>query len=215
MNYTLYIHINKINGKVYIGITCKDVEKRWGKGNGYYRNNHFYNSIRKYGWDNFEHMIIARGLSEDEARWIEIELIKVFDSTNPNKGYNVTLGGGGTKGLSTSGKNNGMYGKHHSEETKLKISESHKNKYHSEETKKKIGNSVRGINNPRARCIICITTGEVFYTIKDGGIKYNVEKANINSCCKGRLNSAGKLNNTKLKWMYLDDFLKKCKCISL
>ena len=28
-NYTIYIHINKINKKVYIGQTCQNPKKRW------------------------------------------------------------------------------------------------------------------------------------------------------------------------------------------
>lgn len=29
-SYCIYIHINKINNKVYIGQTCQEPEKRWG-----------------------------------------------------------------------------------------------------------------------------------------------------------------------------------------
>lgn len=66
--YTVYIHKNKVNDKIYVGITGRTVEERWGyNGNGYYRNKHFYDSILKYGWDNFEHIIIKEGLSQEEA----------------------------------------------------------------------------------------------------------------------------------------------------
>ena len=33
--YTIYIHKNKINGKVYIGQTSQKPEKRWDNGRGY------------------------------------------------------------------------------------------------------------------------------------------------------------------------------------
>lgn len=33
--YTVYKHINKINGKVYIGQTALNIERRWRKGKGY------------------------------------------------------------------------------------------------------------------------------------------------------------------------------------
>ena len=53
----------------------------------------FYNAIKKYGWDNFEHEILFENLTQKEAKQKEIELIDYYDSTNRNKGYNVSLGG--------------------------------------------------------------------------------------------------------------------------
>lgn len=109
-NYKVYVHINKINGKRYYGITKQDIEKRWLNGKGYrpyydkkgykHGNEHFWNSICKYGWnEGFEHIVIAKGLSEEEAKWLEVELIKEWDTTNQDKGYNITLGGEGTSGV--------------------------------------------------------------------------------------------------------------------
>lgn len=48
--YTVYQHKNKINNKVYIGITKQIPEKRWGiNGYNYKTSPHFYSAIQKYG----------------------------------------------------------------------------------------------------------------------------------------------------------------------
>jgi len=52
-NYKIYIHINKVNGKMYVGITKQTPEDRWKNGTGYDTSPKFYNAIKKYGWENF------------------------------------------------------------------------------------------------------------------------------------------------------------------
>lgn len=92
-NYSVYKHKNKINGKVYIGITKQCPKKRWDNGNGYKDNTHFYNAIKKYGWNSFEHIILFKGLSKEEAQVTEIKLIEEYKSNNRKFGYNKSKGG--------------------------------------------------------------------------------------------------------------------------
>ena len=66
-NYTVYMHKNKINGKVYIGITKQNPEHRWGNGKNYKKGLRFNNAIQKYGWDNFKHIILYKNLSKGQA----------------------------------------------------------------------------------------------------------------------------------------------------
>lgn len=157
-NYTIYIHKNKINGKVYIGQTNQRPEKRWDCGRGYETSSKFYNAILKYGWDNFEHIILYTNLTLEEANQKEQELIKEYNSCNDEFGYNIISGGRNfthseeTKrkiGLANSialkgnkwsekqrelrsemftGEGNPFYGKHHTKETKQLISEHRKGK---------------------------------------------------------------------------------------
>ena len=88
------MHRNNINGKIYIGITSKNNPNyRWCNGNGYKDNKHFYNSIKKYGWENFSHVILEQGLSKEDACKKEIYYIQNYKSFDPNFGYNVSLGG--------------------------------------------------------------------------------------------------------------------------
>lgn len=136
-NYTVYMHISP-NSKRYIGITCQKPEYRWSNGKGYKNNQHFTRAIEKYGWDNFEHIIIVKGLSEDEAKWLEIELIREFDSTNQKKGYNITIGGDGVRGINPFE----MVDKEKGKEWRRKISEALKGKKRPEFSLK-----IKGENN--------------------------------------------------------------------
>lgn len=97
--YTVYIHKNKYNGKVYVGITSKAPAKRWRNGKGYIANKPFYNAILKYGWDSFEHIIVADGLDAEQAQELEKELIAEYMSDSPLYGYNLTAGGFGYNGF--------------------------------------------------------------------------------------------------------------------
>ena len=91
--YILYMHRNKINNKVYIGITSQIPEKRWHYGLGYKQNPAFWNAIQKYGWNNFEHIILQEGLNREDAENIEIETIKQYNSNDSDFGYNISKGG--------------------------------------------------------------------------------------------------------------------------
>lgn len=89
--YFVYKHENKINGKCYIGITCQsNPKKRWQNGLGY-KSQFFYRAIEKYGWDNFDHIILHEKLSENQAKCQEMFWIKLYKSENIS--YNATDGG--------------------------------------------------------------------------------------------------------------------------
>lgn len=91
-SWKVYIHTTP-NNKYYIGITSRDVEKRWQKGTGYVNNPYFYNSILKYGWDNIQHEIVAENLTMQEAANFEMILISKLKSNNSKSGYNLSPGG--------------------------------------------------------------------------------------------------------------------------
>lgn len=91
--WTVYVHINKINKKKYIGITsCNPASKRWGSNGINYRGCiKFWNAIQKYGWDEFDHIIYLDNIDIETANKIEEHLIRLFDSIK--NGYNQEPGG--------------------------------------------------------------------------------------------------------------------------
>ena len=154
--YTVYKHTTP-SGKAYIGATGQNPKHRWDNGKGYRHNRRFCDAIQKYGWGNIEHEVISTGLGKEQAYAMEAELIAKYDTTNPAKGYNISIGGEyGGLGRSHSnearrkmseakkGTNHPNYGKHLSAETRRKISEAHKGTHHSAESRRKISEAVEG-----------------------------------------------------------------------
>ena len=93
--FTIYKITNKINGKVYIGQhKVKSLFARdnyLGSGGKRYQN-----AIKKYGKQNFSKEIITIAMTQSEADVLEKYYIKKYDSTNPEKGYNILVGGQGS-----------------------------------------------------------------------------------------------------------------------
>lgn len=202
-NYFVYIHICP-NGKRYIGLTGRTPEIRWGvNGRGYKAHNlHFYNAILKYGWDNIEHNIIARGLSKDEACVLEKYLISKYKTTDRAYGYNKSTGGE----MSGAGVKRTL-----SAETRRKISEVQKGKKMSAEAIRKRSEKARGQKRSKetrdkiaAATKIPIIQLDIYgnfiaeyESILSAFLITNIAKQNICKCCKGARNSAG-----GYKWRY-------------
>lgn len=190
--YCVYSHTNKINGKIYIGLTSMKPEERWKNGVGYHAGTHFRNAIDKYGWDNFEHRIIKDGLTENEASYWEQYYISFYNSTDRQYGYNMSSGGesGGhpqteetKKKISENGYHYGMLGKKHSNEAKAKMSKSRTGRVFSDETKKKISDAHKKLRNKRVYCeeLDCI-----FESLDEAAEKIGRTKSAIVYCCKGK-----------------------------
>lgn len=91
--YSLYVHISP-SGKRYFGITQNSVKRRWGSNGISYKNNkHFWSAIQKYGWENFQHIVLADNLSKEWACQLEVDCIWKYNTTNPDYGYNNAIGG--------------------------------------------------------------------------------------------------------------------------
>lgn len=205
-NYIVYMHINKVNGKRYIGITSQPSEKiRWKRGSGYAKQKRFYSAIKCYGWDNFEHLVLERGLSKEQAEKREAELIAEYKSNDLNHGYNVENGGVIHK-LSDEQKEHLRKintGKKHSEETKKRMSEAQKKVNHSwlygqkqsQETIAKRSAKWNGCGNPRAKAVFQYALDGTFIK-KYGCMQEAVNELNlktsshISGCCKNERKQA-------------------------
>jgi len=90
--YSVYVHVFP-DGKLYIGSTRQKPENRWRYGGGYKNSKTVYEPIQRYGWENIKHIVLFSNIDFDRAMIIEQELIKKYDTQNPQKGYNTKAGG--------------------------------------------------------------------------------------------------------------------------
>lgn len=184
MNYTIYIHRNKTNNKAYIGQTCQKLNSRWRNGKGYEKNPHFYHAIQKYGWDGFEHIVWVTGLSQEQANHIEKLLIALFDTTNPEFGYNIFEGG----------KNNSP-----PEETKQKIRAAKLGSTLTEEHKRKISESNKGNGRP-GNTVYCIELDKTFKNTVEVERQLGIPNSNVGAVCLGKRKTAGGYH-----WCYIKE----------
>lgn len=92
---------------------------------------------------------------------------------------------------SIKGENHPMYGKSRSEETKRKLSETHKGKKHTDETKRKMSEQRKGSKSHNKKAVICLETKEVFWGAKEVEEKLGINKGKVGECCRGTRKTAG------------------------
>lgn len=187
--YTVYMHKNKINGKVYIGITKQKPQYRWNDGNGY-KTQLFYKAILKYGWDNFEHYILFEHLTKQEAEYKEIQLIKKYNSHCSKYGYNVL--DDINKHRTERNLRKKRKKREVKETTKEKLRKANLGKHLSLETKNKLSKLRKGKSNLKnMKKIICIETNIIYNGLIIASQKTNINFKNIQSVCSGRSKTAG------------------------
>lgn len=97
----IYKITNLINNKIYIGQTLVTEPQRWQNHIWHAYNNpdndcvYLCNAIKKYGRENFKREILEEVNDSNELNKKEIYYIKLYNSTNPDIGYNISMGGGG------------------------------------------------------------------------------------------------------------------------
>lgn len=161
---------NRINGKEYIGQTINNLNMRTNNhtsnalGKNKKRKKYFHTAIEKHGPENFDWEILHKCNNINNLNKLEVYYINLYNTLE--NGYNLEPGGKNAipteeskKRMSIAqqkckrtGKDAHFYGKHHSEETKQKLSELNMDHEVSKETKQKIAKTLKGRytgkNNP-------------------------------------------------------------------
>ena len=148
----VYITTNLINGKKYIGKrSLPEFDTKYlGSGKLLKR------AIKKYGRENFKCEVIKWCETEEDLNNSERYYIKQYNAQKNNMFYNISEGGDWgnvTRGMTTEEyeewkRKINPRGRHHSEETKKKISEARTGIKYSEKTIQKMRENNLGKNNP-------------------------------------------------------------------
>lgn len=187
-NFTVYMHVNKYNGKRYIGITGDNPIKRWANGKGYRRNKHFNDAIEKYGWGGFDHLILFSNLSKEVACQIEQWLIAEYKTTDKELGYNLTSGGEHFN---------------HSEASKILMSKRRVGKGRVKRTPEQIAHMKEHHSGGAKKVrVVCVETNIEYSSINDAARATGINKKQISGCCRKipHYNTAGNYH-----WRYVDE----------
>ena len=150
----VYKATNRINGKFYIGKTMNSLQQRMSEHKRHSKKGSmtFHKAIQKYGFDNFDFVVLFECDNIEMLTNKEIELIKKFKATKKGIGYNSSIGGDGAN----SGENHPLFGKKRPEFAKSISGYGHPNfgnvgelsprygQKHTEESKAQISKSLIG-----------------------------------------------------------------------
>jgi group I intron endonuclease len=223
----IYKATNKINGKIYIGLTKNDLKERirTHKCAAKFDDTYFHKAILKYGIDGFVWEIIDTAKTLKELSLKEQYYIKQYNTINSNKGYNLTTGGEigyvfsqeSKDKMSKAKKNkpwsdekrksynlNGPYwlNKQHKNESKLKLSKTRKDKIKKGEIIFKTGKNhpMYGRNDTkRSIKIKCLETNEIFNSIYECERKMNLKPYRLKYALKNTNGYFKKLKLTFIK----------------
>lgn len=217
----IYLHKNKINGKCYVGQTINRPERRWQNGTGYSSCTKFNYAIKKYGWENFEHLILEDEIPIEQLNERELYWINKYDSFY--NGYNSILP---DKQVVYSPETIQRLRDSWTEERRLKQSQTLKTRWKDPNFLESFYNQDRitnhvdmsGKNNPmygshrtgkdaaRKVAVICNETGDFFHTAKEAAewLGSTSQKSHISDVCKGKRKSCGvhPVTKVKLTWRY-------------
>lgn len=184
----IYLILNKINGKVYVGQTSEKFKRRfwhhqWCLCNGCHSNKYLQKSWDKYGENSFIFKVLHVFTNEENLDELEIKYISDYNATDMKFGYNMQSGGQPKKlcnfrnreSYKISGEKNRQHllGRKLSEETKAKMRKSSKHLSPSTENRKALSHymSNRIVSDETKEKLKAANLGEnspvTNFTIKD------------------------------------------------
>lgn len=153
----IYMLLNKVNGKIYVGQTVRDVNKRLAQhrtvGARGARRFPITLAIHKYGWNAFDKFVLDTAKTQEELNGLEAYWIERYDCIAPN-GYNLASGGGQVGRMNEETKRkigNASRGRRHSEESKALMATARIGAKHEEETKRKMSKAHSAENGSNAK----------------------------------------------------------------
>ena len=215
----VYLAVNRVNGKKYVGITRLTLDRRKDK---HFTNarcgypQHFYCAIRKHGEDNFVFSVLSSCQSYKAAG---IEERRLISEMRPE--YNKTEGG------------EGVVGHRHNKETRKKMSRAKgsrapwKTGAMPADIRAKISAKKRGYkyetisaaqmrssldaaklgNDARRAPMYCVTDGIAFKSVHEAARYYEIQPVSVMNYTKGALHRrrADKFGRLGLKFAYVRD----------
>lgn len=155
---------------------------------GYTNTPHFWHAICKYGWNNFEHLILSSRLTKEEALEMEKYFIKELCLQDEHYGYNFS--DGGCIGGGMRGERHPMYGKHHTPEANEKNRQAYLGKvtFVSKEARERAAAKQRGIPRNIGTKVRCIETSKEYPTAAAAQRDTGADASAIIKCIRGKMN---------------------------
>lgn len=207
---------------------------------GKYKQPAIANAILKYGWENFEHAIFESNLLKEDAERMEKLLIDLFQTRNKSYGYNIREGGGSIGKMSEDsrlkmidslkgrkhtkeelqkmseahqGEKHPMFGKHHTDKTREKMSKSQKARW-TDDKRKEVSERFKGKKRPEEitraiaesnkKRIFCVELNKEFDSLKSAMQELNISQSGLSRALH-KERSAGKhpVTGENLHWKFI------------
>ena len=169
-SHFVYVHTSP-EGKKYVGHGKGKPNNRWDSGYGYKNMPELMEDIKKYGWENVIKIRCMENILEESAIRLEQFLIRINRTTDPERGYNKSVGG------ETEG------GWHSSEESKTKAAEKLKGRKNKPEQIQHMKDAAA----PRYKPVLNETTGEMYPSQAAAAEALGVDKTTISAALRGKL----------------------------